>query len=123
MFARISDTVCHRRTAPPSAAAIQLSFLSAYIGKPKTSVCPGCSSIPSFRGACDEESMMFFHIKGKSSCRILASFGFGLTMFARISDTVCQLRTAALFAAAIQLSFLSAYIGKPKTSVCIGCSF
>ena len=66
--------------------------------------------------------MMFFHIKGKSSCHILASFGFGLTMFARIPDTVCHLRTAALFAGDIQLSFLSAYTGKPKASVCLGCS-
>ena len=39
-------------------------------------------------------------------------FGPLLAMFARISDTVCLWRTAALFAIVTQMSFLSAYISK-----------
>ena len=38
-------------------------------------------------------------------------------MSARISDTVCCCRTASLFAIIIQMSFLSAYIGKSIPSV------
>ena len=38
-------------------------------------------------------------------------------MFARISDTVCRCLTAALFVIVIQMSFLSAYIGKYIPSV------
>ena len=40
-----------------------------------------------------------------------------LTMSARISDTVCCCRTAALYAIIIQMSFLSADIGKSTSSV------
>ena len=40
-----------------------------------------------------------------------------LTMSARISDTVCRCRTAALFAIIIQMSFLSVDIGKSIPSV------